>query len=182
VLTADGQDRQEAKINTEDPPEHLPPGPKEFESLIAEGAIRPATRADVAAYNAKVTTGLATGKFAAFAVDDLRFWQSYVVLKPVTIPKISGGYLGRFIVPPGVARPTVLGPHDSIYFIESGSCISKVSLCPGSRYWMAARRPKPGASQGNSGFDESDMSPEPWDSQLQPDRGSEGEQSGMLDW
>ena len=183
-VVANGDKQQEAHINGEDAPEHVAPTPAVFEPLIANGSIRPATRNDVAEYNSKVTTSLKTGRFAAFAVDDLRYWESFVVLKPVNLPAVSPGYLGRFIVPAGGSRPTMQGRHDSLYLIADGSCVSDVSFCPGRGSWTAASKHHPTRTQ-SSAFSDNDYQSsderDQRDTMAQPDLNS-GELSGEADF
>lgn len=159
---------QEAVVDREHHPIDEQRTPQALQPLVAQGLIRPATQADVDAYNAKLTAMLKTRNLAAYAVDDLRYWQSYVVLAKVTVPQVSGGYLGRFIVPSGVPRLGDQGRWNSFYFIETGKCTAVSGVCPGTAGWRIAlhgehSRGGQHAAEAGSWDDTADLLDEPVD-------------------
>jgi hypothetical protein len=101
-----------------------------LERFTQGGYIRLANQLDIDAWNAAGTLRLRSGQLAPFVSERLRLGDTYVVLKPWSIPEeMAGAYSRSFIVPPGVPVPTDLSRHNSIYLIEDGSCLGLSADC-----------------------------------------------------
>ncbi len=91
--------------------------------LIAEGKLRPATRADVDWWNAAATARLETGRLASYRSEYLSANASYVVLKPMRIPRgMYGAHSSGFLIMPGVPDPVDPGSHNTYYRMADGTC------------------------------------------------------------
>ena len=115
-----------------DPLAFEPRGRAKLEQLIARGQLRPATQADIDAYNAAATAAQPDGR-PPYVDRDLQRGRSYVVLQPVVVSLDWNVISGRFlIVPAGVAPPSDPNPLFSHYFIATGRCTQPGGACPGA--------------------------------------------------
>jgi hypothetical protein len=103
------------------------PGEQGLHQLINEGAIRPATAADIAAWNEAATKARRSGRLAPYRSEYLRSGRTFVLLGQVRLPRdMYGAHSRSFIVPPGVPMPDDPGSHNSYYRISDGSCTGAV--------------------------------------------------------
>ncbi len=91
--------------------------------LLAEGKLRPATRADVEWWNAAATARLQTGRLASYRSEYLSANASYVVLAPMRVPRgMYGAHSSGFLILPGVSDPVDPGSHNTYYRMQDGTC------------------------------------------------------------
>lgn len=109
-----------------------PPVWPELAALIEQGAVRPAQWADIETWNASVTARLRTRRLAPFRSENLHPVFAYVVLAPITLPESI--IQKQFIVPLGVPAPRTENSHNTIYFVESGTCSGARSECSDIEY------------------------------------------------
>ena len=99
------------------------PGVERLSALVAQGAIRPATEADVADYNNAATRLLATGRLAPYRAPHLDPGSTYVVRRRFTVPNDMYGANSRsFIIPRGIAAPDDHGSPNSFYWQGDARC------------------------------------------------------------
>jgi hypothetical protein len=92
--------------------------------LIDDGDIRPATQADVNAWQTAASRRLQTGNLAPYRSKDLYLESTYVVLRDIQLPpNMYGAHSRSFIIPAGVPLPKDPGSHNSYYLLGSGTCI-----------------------------------------------------------
>lgn len=106
-----------------------PAGQAGIDAALRDGILRPATLADVDAWNAasQRVSGAAdipriegSGPTRPASVP----YRSYVVLKAFAIPAgLYGAHAATFFVARGVPAPTGNPGHSQVRFIESGSCV-----------------------------------------------------------
>lgn len=138
-------DPDEAR-RTADRPDRRP-GIEAVNALVASGAIRLATGADIAAWNAKVSAGLRSSRLAPFASDYLRTGDTYVVRRGFTVPEgMNGARARNFIIPEGVAMPVDGGSHNGYYPMADGQCAGPSPDC---RRTDGAAAPRAAPSDGS---------------------------------
>jgi hypothetical protein len=121
-------DPDEAR-RTADRPDRRP-GIEAVNALVAGGAIRLATGADIAAWNAKASAQLRSSRLAPFVSDYLRTGDTYVVLRGFTVPEgMNGARARNFIIPEGVAMPVDGGSHNGYYPMAGGQCVGPSPDC-----------------------------------------------------
>lgn len=115
-----------------DPLAHELRGRAKLEQLFARGQLRPATQADINAYNAAATAAQTDGS-PPYVDRNLKRGQAYVVLQPVVVSLEWNVIMGRrLIVPAGVPPPDDPFPLFSLYFIATGHCTEPGGKCPGA--------------------------------------------------
>ena len=108
----------------------LPAGQLGIDALVREGKLRVATKADVSRW-----VDAASRKYRDLNPDlkvttYLTVMDSYVVLKPVTLPTgMYGAHSRSFLIPEGVPIPNDPGSHNTYYFVETGKCRGPSSGC-----------------------------------------------------
>ena len=91
-------------------------------ALLAQGAIRKATHADVAALNRALTRRSPTGHLAPVRAA-VYLSDAYVILRPITVPTdMHGAHSAYFLIPGGVPMPSDPGSHNSYWVIATGEC------------------------------------------------------------
>lgn len=89
--------------------------------LLASGAIRIATDADIEALNRTLTRASPTGHLAPVRASIYR--PAYLVLRPVVIPGgMFGGNSANFLIAPGVPSPADPGSHNTYWRLDTGEC------------------------------------------------------------
>ena len=107
-------------------------GRTKLEQLFARGQLRPATQADIDAYNAAASDAQPDGR-PPYVDRNLTRGRAYVVLQPVVVSLEWNVISGRnLIVPAGVAPPNDPFPLFSYYFIATGRCTEPGGKCPGA--------------------------------------------------
>lgn len=105
-----------------------PAGQAGIDAALRSGILRPATLADLRAWEAAGRRDVdapdipriegATAKRATMP------YRSYTVVKPFAIPAgLYGAHSATFFVAPGVAAPTGNPGHSDVRFVESGACV-----------------------------------------------------------
>ncbi len=105
------------------------PGPAGRAGLVEglrDGALRPATGADVARWKSRAAAG---GNPPARDFDDhLRMFDAYVVRRDFTLPGgLHGANAAVFLLEPGVPYPRGDAGHSAVLDLGSGACIG--TLC-----------------------------------------------------
>lgn len=115
-----------------DPLANEPRGRVKLEQLFDRGQLRPATQADIDAYNAAATAAQPEGRLR-YVDPELKVGRAYVVLQPVVVSLEWNVINGRnLIVPVGVRPPDDPFPLFSHYFLGTGFCTHPGSKCPGA--------------------------------------------------
>jgi len=116
VVRSDERDRSVAALP------RLPAGREGLAELVAQGALRRATDADIAAWVAK-----ASEKYKSLNKNlEVRPPSApngvYTVLRTTSFPSgLFGGNMAAFLIPVGVPVPSGNPGHSVLYFIEDGS-------------------------------------------------------------
>lgn len=113
-------------------PEDVLPREAGLQQLLESGVIRPATAADVAAWNQAATRRLRTRNLAPYESDYLHPMRSFVVLGAMTTPPgMYGAYRRDFIIARGVPMPVDRGSHNGYYRLSDGTCSGAGPDCHG---------------------------------------------------
>jgi hypothetical protein len=111
-------------------PDPVGPHEAEIQQLVREGAIRPARKEDVEAWNASATRRSPTGHLAPVRAKSISLGRGLVVLRAISLPAGMHGYDSRdFIIPPGVPMPIDAGSFNAYYFIADGTCRAPGDEC-----------------------------------------------------
>lgn len=111
-------------------PDPVGPHEAEIQRLVREGALRPARKDDLDAWNAAATRHSPTGHLAPVRAKSMSLGRAFVVLRPISLPAGMHGFDSRdFIIPPGVAAPIDAGSFNSYYFIADGTCRAPGDEC-----------------------------------------------------
>lgn len=103
-------------------------GPFGLQRLLDEGAIRKATRADVAELDRVLTRKSPTGRLAPVHAS-IATSEAYVVLRPITMPTgMYGAHSATFLIPRGVPMPKDSGSHNRYWMMATGECLGPA--CP----------------------------------------------------
>ena len=123
-------------------------GRAKIEQLMARGQLRPATQADIDAYNAAASAAQPDGR-PPYIDRNLKRGRAYVVLQLVVVSLEWNVISGRnLIVPAGVAPPNDPFPLFSYYFIATGRCTEPGGKCPGApKFNPNLGRPRPAPKQ-----------------------------------
>ena len=101
----------------------LPSGETGLRALIDQGYIRPATQADVNAWNAAAASQYSTSRLVPYRSERLGVRDSFVVLRKTSLPRgMYGAHSRDFIIPSGVPLPQDPGSHNTYYLMASGTC------------------------------------------------------------
>lgn len=103
------------------------PGKSEVAALVAGGSLRPATQAEVDAWNERATQVLKSGKLAAYASEYLQQPAAYVVLRP--LPALPAVHFRSFIYPADVPTPTSRDAQNNQFFMSTGTCRGSFPDC-----------------------------------------------------
>jgi hypothetical protein len=100
-----------------------------IEQLTREGRLREATDEDIMLWKKAVSKHFPEHNPEKMPYTFIN-WQSYVVLKPVTMPMgMYGAHSRSFLIPKGVPVPRDPGSHNTYYFMETGKCRGASSGC-----------------------------------------------------
>lgn len=90
--------------------------------LIAQGAVRKATLADVAILNRILTRNSQTGRLAPVHAP-VYLDETFVVLRRIAIPSgMFGANSATFLIPRGVPFPSDPGSHNAYWSLVTGEC------------------------------------------------------------
>lgn len=97
-------------------------GPLGLARLLAAGAIRRATRADVARIDAILTAQSPTGRLAPVRAE-IYLSEAYVLRRPINVPTgMYGGHSATFLVPRGMDWPSDPGSHNTYWSLHTAQC------------------------------------------------------------
>jgi hypothetical protein len=93
-----------------------------LDRLVAQGAVRKATMADVAILNRILTRKSQTGRLALVQAP-IYLSETFVVLRRIAIPTgMYGAHSATFLIPRGVPFPSDPGSHNAYWSLVTGEC------------------------------------------------------------
>jgi len=111
----------------------LQAGSAGLKQLEEEGAIRPATQADVDEWMTKAAEPyrkLDPNYKPRVRLGGTYFGRTYVVTKQTTLPRdLRGDASANFIVPAGVPNPELLDGTPQMFFVATGGCSGHQEFC-----------------------------------------------------